>query len=319
MDPLAADSYARNFPDVKLWRSDIKKVTALGFARQLKLQVGDLDLLAGCPPCEGFSSVRTLNGSRSTSDPRNDLVLQMQRFVSTLLPKTVLVENVPALAKDDRILSFIEGLKKLRYEMRCEVIDAANYRVPQRRRRMILVASRLGGLPAKAPLEKERCTVRDAIGALPLPGESGDPLHDHGEVRSTTVKALIRSIPRNGGSRLDLPVDRQLPCHQTFDGFKDVYGRMAWDSVAPTITGGCVNPSKGRFLHPDQNRAITLREAALLQTFPKCHFFSMERGKYAAAELIGNALPPRLVTLQARHIRIHLRESQRPTGRMGER
>jgi DNA (cytosine-5)-methyltransferase 1 len=149
-------------------------------------------------------------------------------------------------------------------------------------------------------------SVRDAIGHLPRPGSSGDPLHDVSEKRSEKVKRLIASIPKNGGSRRDLGRKRQLRCHTDCDGFNDVYGRMAWDEVAPTITGGCVNPSKGRFLHPTQNRSITLREAALLQGFPADYYFSLERGKFAAAQMIGNAFPPPFVRPHAIIIRRHV-------------
>jgi DNA (cytosine-5)-methyltransferase 1 len=102
---------------------------------------------------------------------------------------------------------------------------------------------------------------------------------------------------------LDLGKGRQLECHKKCNGFKDVYGRMAWDDVSPTITGGCFNPSKGRFLHPTKNRAITLREAALLQTFPADYFFSTVRGKCPAAQMIGNALPPEFIRRHATEIR----------------
>src|SRR5690606_12010561 len=115
---------------------------------------------------------------------------------------------------------------------------------------------------------KLRRSVRDAIGDLPKPSVSDDPLHDPMEDRSERIAKMIALIPKDGGSRSALGKRRQLECHKRCNGFKDVYGRMAWDDVAPTITGGCVNPSKGRFLHPTQNRAITLREAALLQSFP---------------------------------------------------
>ena len=171
---------------------------------------------------------------------------------------------------------------------------------------MLLIATR-DGRPMRPPRRAPRRTVRDAIGRLPEAGVSGDPMHDHGEDRSIEVMDLIRQIPRDGGSRLDLPMSQQLDCHIACTGFKDVYGRMAWDDVAPTITSGCVNPSKGRFLHPDRDRSITLREAASLQTFPSSHRFSMRRGKFATASLIGNALPPRLVRSQARAIEAHLR------------
>jgi DNA (cytosine-5)-methyltransferase 1 len=145
--------------------------------------------------------------------------------------------------------------------------------------------------------------VRDAIGSLPAPGASGDPLHDLAEARSDRVRRLIAAVPADGGSRKDLDAEFTLPCHARLRGFFDVYGRMRWSEVAPTITGGCVNPSKGRFLHPDQDRAITLREAALLQSFPADYAFSMRRGKYAAAALIGNALPPEFIRRQGEAVR----------------
>jgi DNA (cytosine-5)-methyltransferase 1 len=113
---------------------------------------------------------------------------------------------------------------------------------------------------------------------------------------------LIKLIPKDGGSRGDLSLRYQLPCHKRCDGFKDIYGRMAWYDVAPTITGGCLNPSKGRFLHPEQNRAITLREATLLQGFPRGYVLSLRRGRFAAAEMIGNALPPGFVKRHAKQI-----------------
>ena len=127
------------------------------------------------------------------------------------------------------------------------------------------------------------------------------------ERRSDRIRRLIRSIPKDGGSRSALPAAQQLKCHQSTDGFKDVYGRMAWGDVAPTITSGCTNPSKGRFLHPEQDRAITAREAALLQGFPKSYEFSLKRGKSGVAEMIGNALPPEFVRRHARTIARGLR------------
>ena len=106
-------------------------------------------------------------------------------------------------------------------------------------------------------------------------------------------------IPHNGGSRKDLPEEYWLNCHKKCNGFKDVYGRMAWDDLAPTITGGCFNPSKGRYLHPEENRAITMREAALLQGFPRDYNFPIVTNKSALAMMIGNALPPPFVKAHA--------------------
>jgi DNA (cytosine-5)-methyltransferase 1 len=306
IDPLSAETYAKNFPRVRLWRRDIRRVAAPEIMRRLDLELGELDLLAGCPPCEGFSTVRTLNGSRSPADPRNDLVLQISKFVRALRPKTILVENVPALTCDHRFARFVGVLNRLGYRTRYDIVDAATYGVAQRRRRMILVASILGEPPSNPP-PQEPVTVWQAIGRLPPAGWSGDPLHDHGETRSREIRELIARIPSDGGSRRDLPIRDQLSCHLACGGFRDVYGRMSWDAVAPTITGGCVNPSKGRFLHPEEDRAITLREAALLQSFPPDYHFSLSKGKYAAAVMIGNALPPKLVMHQASALRRHLK------------
>jgi DNA (cytosine-5)-methyltransferase 1 len=122
----------------------------------------------------------------------------------------------------------------------------------------------------------------------------------------------IKNVPKDGGSRTDLARKFQLGCHKRFpDGFKDVYGRMAWEEVSPTITGGCISPSKGRFLHPSQNRSITLREAALLQTFPKDYYFSLKRGRFAVALMIGNALPPTFIKTHALAVKESLYVSSR--------
>jgi len=312
-DELAAASYRRNHRRVVVFQEDIRDLRPIQFRRQFRLERGELDLLAGCPPCQAFSSMRCLNGSRRTRDKDSkDLVLEFLRFVRGLLPKVIMIENVPRLASDRRIRDVQRQLHDLGYEGEPAVLNAADFGVPQRRRRMIYIASRIGPIPCAGPLPPgaER-TVWDAIHGLPRPGRSGDPPHDLPEERSERIKALIRRIPRNGGSRRSLGEDEQLECHRNCDGFNDVYGRMAWRNVSPTITSGCTNPSKGRFLHPSQNRAITLREAALLQGFPRNYYFSLERGKCAAALLIGNAFPPAFVRLHAEIIRASLREYNR--------
>jgi DNA (cytosine-5)-methyltransferase 1 len=308
IDPLAVETYRANFPGVKVWETDIRKLTVAEVKRTLDLRSGELALLAGCPPCQGFSALRSRNGSRAVKDDRNDLVLEFERFVRGLRPKAILLENVPGLVTDRRLRRLERTLRSLGYSVAVRVLDAARHGVPQRRRRMILTASRYGPV-ASADEVSERLSVRSAIGSLPRPGQSGDELHDLEERRDPRIARLIARVPRDGGSRHDLGQRAQLKCHQGFDGFNDIYGRMAWAEVAPTITSGCVNPSKGRFLHPSQNRAITLREAALLQGFPADYFFSLRRGKFAAAEMIGNALPPEFVKRQAVKIREHLNEA----------
>lgn len=305
VDPLAVETYRANHPEVSVWKRDIRAVHPRQMRRKLRLRRGDLDLLAGCPPCQGFSTIRTRNGSKAADDPRNDLVYEFIRFVREFMPKAVMIENVPALDRDERIVRLGRVLRALGYQVRHRVLNAAEYGVPQRRRRMILLASRFGRVRFARRTRKER-TVRWAIERLPSPGDMGDELHDLAERRSQRISRLIRQIPKDGGSRIALGMENQLDCHIRCDGFKDIYGRMAWDRVAPTITSGCTNPSKGRFLHPEQDRAITLREAALLQSFPDSYSFSLRRGKTGAAALIGNALPPEFVRRQAVSIRRHL-------------
>lgn len=310
VDPLSVETYRANHPEVRIWQMDIRDIEVSELRELLGVEKGQLDLLAGCPPCQGFSTIRTLNGHRHVNDPRNDLVYELLRFVEGFHPKAVMMENVPGLAKDKRLRDVCRQLAKLGYSAHYRVLNAAEYGVPQRRSRMILLGSRLGPVEFTAP-KSNRLTVRDAIGWLPEPGQSGDPLHDAPERRSQPVMDLIRRIPSNGGSRTDLGFDDQLDCHKKCNGFRDVYGRMAWDGVAPTITSGCINPSKGRFLHPVQHRAITLREAALLQSFPPEYSFSLSRGKYSVARLIGNALPPEFVRRHALIVANFLKTSQR--------
>ena len=305
-DSLAVETFRANHKRVKVWDDDIANLKAQDILDHHGLKRGELDLLTACPPCQAFSALPRLNGRRRVHNPvSKGLMFQYLKLVKAIYPKVVLIENVPQLLNDYQFKKFRATLRKLGYIGRPSVFNAADFGVPQRRRRVIFIASRIGLIDYAAPSEDAEATVRDAIKALPRPGKSGDPLHDLPETRSVKVAKIIAQIPKDGGSRKSLK--RQLKCHKHFDGFKDVYGRMAWNKVSPTITSGCVNPSKGRFLHPSQNRSITLREAALLQSFPAEYQFSLERGKFAAALMIGNAFPPRLVKPHARNIRLHIK------------
>jgi DNA (cytosine-5)-methyltransferase 1 len=227
----------------------------------------------------------------------------MLRFARTFQPKAVMMENVPTLLNQKSFSRLCRGLERLGYSLTFGVKNAANYGVPQRRRRLILLAGKGVQIPF-APESRRMHTVGGAIRRLAAVGRGKDPLHNMPEKkRSAKIARLIRDIPKDGGSRTDLPKRRQLACHRKSDGFHDVYGRMAWREVAPTITSGCFNPSKGRFLHPELDRNITMREAAILQGFPKGYFFDVSLGKEAVALLIGNALPPEFIRRNALSIR----------------
>ena len=303
-DGLAASTYRKNHRDTRVFECDIKIIKPRRLMKLLDLNPRELDLVAGCPPCQGFSTLRTLNGARDAKDTQNDLVFQFARFVRVFRPKTIMMENVPGLLNDERLKRLRFELEDLDYDTSVDVFDAVRYGVPQRRQRLLLVGG-LDGVPPFASPTRRR-TVFQAIRSLPAPKESNDPAHNYEVKHATEIRTLIGRIPKDGGSRSDLPMDDQLACHKRLKGFWDVYGRMAWKKEAPTITGGCINPSKGRFLHPEENRAITLREAALLQGFPIDYEFDLSRGRYPAAQMIGNAFPPKFAEHHARQIQRHL-------------
>lgn len=302
IEPLSNKTYRANHEDVALWETDIRDLDSEDVKNTLGIGKGDLDLLAGCPPCQGFSTLRTLNGSIYINDPSNDLLFEFLRLVEALQPRAVMMENVPGLAQDERFEAFCSRMKEIGYLGNHKRLNAAEYGVPQRRWRLIYLAA----FHMEIPFAEEtggKITVKKAIAGLPKAGESGDDVHDIPEKRSNRVMELIRQIPKDGGSRTDLPAEYQLPCHKRCSGFKDVYGRMTWNDVAPTLTSGCFNPSKGRFLHPEEDRAITMREAALLQGFPLGYRFPSTNSKSALALMIGNALPPPFIAAHARSAR----------------
>jgi DNA (cytosine-5)-methyltransferase 1 len=308
LDEASIESYKVNHPEVFLWGEDIRKIGLDRVMKELGLKVGELELLAGCPPCQGYSSIRAKTAKERTKDKRNDLVFEFLRFARGLLPRTLMLENVPGLANDRRMKELESELQELGYKINYKVLSAENYSVPQRRKRLIMIGSIHHKIEFPAPKDA-KISVKTAIGDLPIAGKSGDPLHDLLATHKKEVLDIIKMIPKDGGARSDLPLKYQLPCHIKSKGFKDVYGRMKWNDVSPTITGGCTSPSKGRFLHPEENRAITLREAAILQGFPKDYSFPIKRGKQVVSKLIGNAFPPNFTTHHAIAVKEHLLEN----------
>lgn len=313
IDVKAQATYRLNHPDVPLYGQDIRKLNPKIVLEDIGLKPDYLDLLAGCPPCQGFSRLRTKNQKNIIEDDRNDLIMNFLHFTEVMMPKTVMLENVPALGRDNRFTNLRDRLKELGYKSIVQVLDAADYQVPQRRKRLIMLASRVHEPQVAIPSET-RITVRQALAGVGAPSRSRDKLHAIPERRSEEVRELIAKIPKNGGSRLDLGEASQLQCHKKIQGFHDVYGRMAWDDVAPTITSGCHNPSKGRFLHPSYNRTITLREAALLQGFPMSYCFDVSHGKESIALMIGNALPPPFIKAHAKMLLEGILSLSKPEG-----
>ena len=310
VDSIAASTFQLNHPATKVIKKDVRAVSGTEIRKELGR--GTLHLLAGCPPCQGFSSVRRLNRRAPIEDERNDLLNEYVRLVVELKPLTLMLENVAGLIGFELFNNAIETLQDVGYNwLDYDVVNVRDYGVPQRRRRLVLVGSRLGPIRVAKP-EVPRKTVRQTIEDLPLPSESNDPLHKIFPTHTPRIQERIELTPENGGSRGDLPPSYTLECHTDSKiGFHDIYGRLRWDDQSSTITGGCLNPSKGRFLHPTQHRCISAREAALLQTFPPTYKFPTDISRASLALMIGNALPPDFSYLQSKQIHDHLVQHQK--------
>jgi DNA (cytosine-5)-methyltransferase 1 len=268
----------------------------------------DFDLaLVGCAPCQPYSSHRRSGTKCSDSH----LLREFARLVEELKPQWVFMENVPGLAKVrgfSTLLRFKKALATSKFQVDSKVVDAKRFGVPQTRRRFILFASRLGSvsLPESTHGSKEvpYRTVRNAIAHFPSlrAGHSSKtiPNHEAANVSQINMKRLKRT-PVDGGGRSDWPKALQLNCHKKQHGHEDVYGRMHWDQPAPTLTCRCFSLSNGRYGHPTQNRAISFREAASLQTFPETYVFSAPSHR-SLGEQIGNAVPVALAEAVGRHL-----------------
>lgn len=332
-DPDAAESYAANHPDVLLYRKDICDLPSVEVLRALNLPKGKtLDLIAGCPPCQGFTRLTENNGRR---DRRNGLVREFLRFVRIIRPKACMLENVPGLLTSRKGKRYFRelrrGLQKAGYTLSFRIVELANYGVPQFRRRLVLLGALYGRIPIPSATHrppdlsskmKRRPwkTVRDAIGSLPVPplrskvraGKARPPYEWHyaRDVAPIVVRRLDHALG-NGRSRAGFPPSLRLACHKRRpDGYHDVYGVMDWDAPSPTITSGCTNASKGRFGHPGVPRPLTAREAALLQTFPRSYRFKGS-GLESVAVQIGNALPRRFVKVVGKAIAASLTNETR--------
>lgn len=262
---------------------------------------GSLRLLAGCAPCQPFSPYQ--RGRGTPSDVRWPLLREFGRLIRATQPELVTTENVPRLLNTPVFEDFLEILRNLDYSIACRVCNCADYGLPQRRRRLVVVASRLGpiDIPNGCRSGVPPRTVSDAIRDLP-PIASGevdrsDPLHRSRALQDINLRRIQASIP--GGTWLDWPAALRAPCHRRPSGkrFKSVYARMSWDEPAPTLTTYFYNFGAGRFGHPEQDRAISIREGAVLQGFPADYSF-VEPGlpiSYTTlGRLIGNAVPPPL-------------------------
>lgn len=309
LDPACRFPYEAN-NQAQFVERDIGKVTI----DELQALFGGaaLTILAGCAPCQPFSTYAQryeLDGK----DGKWGLLYEFARLAQGTMPDVITMENVPTVIKHAVFHDFVDTLKRLGYNVWFDVVNSANYGVPQMRRRMVLLASKHGEIEMVKPTHETQMTVRQAIGRLrPLcAGEVAprDKMHVTPNLSEKNLRRIKASKP--GGTWRDWPEELIADCHRAESGrtYPGVYGRMEWDKPAPTMTTQCYGFGNGRFGHPEQDRAISLREAAVLQSFPRDYAFVPKDGEVSfkvLGRLIGNAVPVDLGRAIARSIKKHL-------------
>lgn len=307
-DPRALEVYCRNFhpnsqssQPLETWLPGDLRESPKDPEKKLRHLIGELDCLLAGPPCQGHSA---LNNRTRHKDERNRLYSKVGRFVEILEPKHVLIENVPTvvLDKDRTIHRTADHLHNLGYFVDACVVDLSKIGVPQRRKRHIIVASKSRQPDLSKWIsvsESEVRTVRWAIGDLEHTGENG--LLNTASNLSEANRRRVDYLFEHG--LYDLPNEERPRCHQNGDhSYKSMYGRLAWDEPAQTITTGFNSPGQGRFVHPGQRRTLTPREAARLQFFPDDFDFSNIQYRSVLARMIGNAVPPKLSWIICREL-----------------
>lgn len=315
IDEKALKTYKCNLKRTKVLKEDIKKVTGEKITELTGINRRDNFLLAGCPPCQGFSSL----GKRDANDEKNELVYEYIRIINELEPSFILMENVPGMSTGVGKEIFKNVVKELEenYHVEYATLNAADFGVPQIRKRLVLhgirndVYDNLGldkekqKILPKSTHSKEKkkgyrkwVTVRKAIFDLPILG-AGES-YDDGIVKNHKARSLsetnierLQEIRLHGGNREMISEELQLECHKKENvSYTDTYGIIDPDKPAPTITSGCTIISKGRYCHPTQNRGLSIREAARLQSFDDKFEFQGNMGEMSLQ--IGNAVPPKL-------------------------
>lgn len=330
-DKNASDTYHTNFIKYKhvtnrpiLFTEDINKLSPSSVLHSIDKCFGNqqIDIVIGGPPCQGFSKHRLKNSG--VDDPRNALLFRYFTFIHELNPKYFLVENVGGLLwpKHQKYLTrFYDLARENGYEV-CtpQILDAKDYGIPQNRKRVFILGKRndiewspgfqwppqkTHASPISAEVKnntkKPWNTARDVFD-IPLRDNDPNAVHMN---HSEELASVFASTPEDGGSRFQS--ERCLPCHKRAQGHNDVYGRISTKRPSPTMTTGCTNPSKGRFLHPFENHGITIRHAARFQTFPEDFIFA--GGLISASRQVGNAVPVELGKVVLRVIKLELEHS----------
>lgn len=308
--------YAYEFNNkVEFVHKDVNSITKEELLHHFK--DAKVKILAGCAPCQPFSTY----SYKSTRKEKWGLINQFAELIEQTQPDIISMENVPRLvnfSKEPIFENFINTLKKNNYFFSYKIVHCPDYGIPQFRKRLVLLASKKGAIELIPPThsKKNYITVRDVIGNLePINhGEASvnDPIHKASKLSALNLKRIRQS--KQGGTWRDWSSELQLKCHKKSSGksYVSVYGRMSWDKPAPTMTTQCIGLGNGRFGHPEQDRAISLREAAMLQTFPKTYKFVENTNSFKVKNLsthIGNSVPVKLAQVIAKSILLHIKSS----------
>ena len=298
-DERLSETYIHNNEPSRFINSDINKIQIHRLRETLGIQDSDITLYAACTPCQPFSTLNRLQGK----DKRKVLLLAFAQIVEKSPPDFIIVENVPGLNNaigKEIYKKFLKVLKKVGFTEAADLLDAKHFEVPQTRKRFILVASRHGSisLPEPETDANQFATVRGSIEKYPAiadGGASADYLNHTSRKLKPHLLRIVQAVPKDGGSRRDVAdTSILLRCHQENPNvYKDVFGRMAWDAPSPTLTCRCIDVYCGRFTHPGQDRGISLREAAALQTFDDDYEF-FGTSLIGISRQIGNAVPVKL-------------------------
>lgn len=291
--------------NAKFFEKDIRKVTGEDINKCYSKNA--IRVLAGCAPCQPFSQMsfkyQSDEKTKRENDKRYDLLLEFGRLIEETQPDIVSMENVPKIRNTTVFEKFLETLKTNGYKVDYKVVYCPDYGIPQNRRRFLLLAAKSGNIKLldKTHSKENYVTVRETIGNLPKI-ESGqicptDILHQTAKLSEINLKRIKLSKP--GGSWKDWPEELRCECHKKDSGqtYSSVYGRMEWDKISPTMTTQFYCYGTGRYGHPEQDRALTLREGALIQTFPMNYQFTEPNTPFSLKEIareIGNAVPVRL-------------------------
>lgn len=316
-DPDALKTYACNFPESKAILRDIAELHTSELESFFERARVKPVLFCACAPCQPFSKQ---NRQKQVRDVRASLLRHLRRFVERFRPELLFVENVPGLGREPEAgASPLDELKELLADLGyfhdIGTVHAPDFGVPQSRRRLLVMASQFGPITLPKPThgtpDRPHLTVADAIGDLPplAAGESHPGALNHRAAGLSQINLRRIRSARPGGNWRDWGDDLRLACHKAVTGYTDVYGRMSWSRPAPPLTTRCISLSNGRFGHPEQDRAISVREAACLQSFDRD--FEFVGSLASMAKQIGNAVPVRLAEVVGKRFREHVAQHHR--------